>query len=177
MSLNNLIEAVEDNSQQTPWNILADHKGIKIDEKFVLKLTKGSKHLIKEVKDSCKVFNFSSEWNFEEVLTSIDELDSKDFPQAFIFTIQVINHANFSDKFTKLKEKVLKFGSARPMILQMTSEDENESKIYYKEESAALFIVFDQQHLHQSYAYFWMESLPALRSTFLTSCEVLNIIH
>jgi len=131
---------------------LADHQGIKIDEKFVLNLTKGSKNVIKEVKDACKVLHFSSEWNFEEVLMAVDKLDPKEYPHLFIFIIKITNldysnenQQESSTKVAKLQEKLLKFSSTRPVIIQLTSEDENVTKIYFKEETLSQFIVIDQQ--------------------------------
>jgi len=133
-------------------DILANHHGIRIDEKFVLKFTKGSKNVNKEVKDSSKALHFSSEWNFKEILKAIDGLDPKEYPQLFIFIIEVTNlgltannHEQSSTKLGKLQEKLLKFGSDRPMIIQLTSEEENVTKIYYKEETLNYFTVIDHQ--------------------------------
>jgi len=147
------------NIQHPPWNILADHQGIKIDEKFILKLPKGSKSVNKEVKNSCKILHFSSEWDIEEVLTTIGALDSNDYPQTLIFVIEVADTKNFISQilscltfqrvkqecFTKLQKKVLKFVATRPLILQLSSKDENVTKIYYKEETSRQFTVVDQQ--------------------------------
>jgi len=66
-----------ENIQHPPWNVLAEHQGIKIDEKFILKFTKGTKKVTKEVKDSCKILHFSSEWTFKDVLMEIKRLDNK----------------------------------------------------------------------------------------------------
>jgi len=138
--------------QKISPDILNNNNSIKIDEKFVLKLIKESKNINKEVKDSCKVLHFSSEWNFENIITTIDGLDSKEYQQLFIFIIEATNlgfnadqQQDFSNKFTKIQEKLLKFSATRPLILQLTSEDENVSKIYYKDETSQ-FNVIDQQH-------------------------------
>jgi len=148
-----------ENIQQFLWNILADDQDIKIDEKFILKLTKGSKNVNKEVKDSCKVLHFSSEWNFEEVLMTIDGLDLKDYPQVFIFVIDatnfgftVENQQDLYNKVTNLQKKLLKFSDTRPMILQLTSEEENMTKFYYKEEKSNQFNVIDHQQDESEYS-------------------------
>jgi len=152
MSATNIIEAVEDNSQQPPWDIVADHGGFKINQKFVLKLPKGNQNVIKEVKDSCKVLFFSSNWNFEDVLLVVNALNPKEYPQLFILIIESTNlgysnehQPESTTKVAKLQKKLLKFGNTRPMILQLTLEDENVTKIYFKEETLSQFIVIDQQ--------------------------------
>jgi len=152
MSTSDSSEDSKNDSQQQPWDVLADHQGIKIDEKFVLKLTKIIKNVNKELKTSSKVLHFSSEWDIGEVLTAIDGLDPKEYPQLFIFSIVVANFGliaahqeDSSDKFTKIQERLLKFSVARPIILQLTSEDENVSKIYYKEEASIQFTTINQQ--------------------------------
>jgi len=150
-----------ENIQNPSWDIMGDHHGIKIDEKFVLKVIKGSKNVNKEVKDSCKVLHFSSEWNFEEVIAVIKGLDRQEYPQTLIFIIEVtdIKIKNFipqklswlrfqcvkQKSFSKLQKKLVKFGGTRPMIIQLTSVDENLTKIYYKKETSSKFTVIDQQ--------------------------------
>jgi len=138
MSRNNIPETSKVH-QQLPWNILDDYQGIKIRPKFVLELPKESEHVNKEDEDCCKVLHFSSEVSFEKVLVTIDGLDSKKYLQLFIFIIEVKSHGFTADyqqdsfeKFKKLQEKLLKFDSKRPMIVQLTSENENITKLYYK---------------------------------------------
>ena len=159
MSESSVSESPDNSVQQPSWDILAEHQGIKIDEKFILKLTKGTKNVIKEVKDSCKVLHFSSEWNFKEVLGIIDKLDPSEYPKLFIFIVN-LNESDFeAQKATseppkkkrritiniqKLKEALTKFID-RPIILQNTSELENVTKISYKEKAADQFTAIDQQ--------------------------------
>jgi len=150
MSVSNISDTSVDHSQKQAWDILADHNGIKIDDKFVLKLTKGSRNVNKEVKNSCKVFHFSSEWNFEEIISKIDGLELKDYPQLFIFVIDGIKEDLKStngppDKkieydVNKLIDVLHKFESARPIILQMTNEEDDKTQIYYKDYNDDQFI-------------------------------------
>jgi len=165
---------------------MADLQGMKIDKKFILKLTKGSKNVNKEVKDSCKVLHFSSEWNFEEVFMTIDGLNLKEYPQLFIFVIEVTNvgfiannQQDSSNKVTKLQKKLLKFSDDRPIILQLTSEDENMTKFYYREEKSNQFNVIDHQQDESEYSSTFSSFLVSFfNGKFYNSeIEVLNVVR
>ncbi|XP_070499018.1 uncharacterized protein [Chironomus tepperi] len=124
-------------------NILSDHRRIKIDEKCILKVQNEIKNVSKEVKDACKIINFTSDCDFDDILTSIGRLNSKLYQKLFIFVINIQNFAiilnESAKKFGKLHEKLLEFANNRPMILQLTSIDENVSKFYTKNENSSLF--------------------------------------
>jgi len=159
MSRSNTTETLNDHHQQPSWDILNDHQGIKIRPKLVLELPKESENVNKEVKDSCKVLHFSSDWKFEDVLATIDGLDSKDYPQLFIFVIKTLNlgfqsaanqvgimkNKRRCGKLEKIKMKIMqKFGRSRSLILQMTSEEEEITKIYYTKTVKSKLIGIDQ---------------------------------
>jgi len=145
---------------QKLWNLLAE-KNVKVDEKFILNLQKGSKNVSCEVKNSCKILHFSSEWNFEDVLSTIDGLNPKDYPQLFIFIIEASYSCFLKSEKTsseplkkkmktsnegieKMKENLLKFGLFRPLILELTSQDSNKTEFYYKNENMTRFTAIDQ---------------------------------
>jgi len=137
-----------ENVVHKPWNILAEHPGIKIDEKFVIKFTKGTVCESKGVKMSCKILHLSSEWNFEELLTVLDGLNPKEYPKMSMLVIEGRNFGFLGDnleKCEKIKELILKFSKACSLILQLTSEDENTAKFYYKEETSDHFLDIDKQ--------------------------------
>jgi len=138
-------------------DLLSNKNSIKIDEKFVIRLTKESKNVNKEVKDSCKVLHFSSEWKFKEVLTTISRLDANEYPQLFIFIIEIKKPKSQrisllkcfrkkQDPFRKLQDNCIKFSVNRPLILQLPSVHENCSKIYYKEDDSSQFTAIHQQY-------------------------------
>ncbi|XP_070506054.1 uncharacterized protein [Chironomus tepperi] len=122
--------------------IVDDSNQIKVDEHLVLKLQNETQKIIKEVKDTCKILHFSPEWMFEEVLSTIKRLDPKKYPQLFIFVINVAKNKKKSS--AKIRQNLLKFGTNRPLILQLTSDDKNVSKMYYKQEDSNQFIDIDQ---------------------------------
>jgi len=141
-----------ENSYESPLNILKKHS-VKVDEKFVIQLTKSSKVLCRDVKESCKVIHLSVEWNFEEVLKTLDGLSPKEYPNLFIFTIEASNFGFKSNDQNKSQEEIeklskclLKFSDNHPMILQLTSQSEDETKFYYKEESSTKLIIIGNNH-------------------------------
>ncbi|KAL7012239.1 hypothetical protein ACKWTF_014709 [Chironomus riparius] len=162
------VEVIE--PPKSPPSLLSDANLIKIDKKLIFKLSKDGKNVKNEVKSICKVLHFSSEWSFEEVMTSIDGLDPKEYPQLFIFLIEATNlgfssnnQDDSSAKVAQIHQMLLKFSLTRPMILQLTSEDENMSKFYYKEENSNQFdVVDDLQHKIED-----INSFPTFMSCFL----------
>jgi len=162
----NISRNSNENVVHKPWNILAEHPGMKIDEKFVLKLTKGTENVSKEVKMSCKVLHFSSEWNFEELLILLDGLIHKEYPNMFVVVIEgkIFEFlAENLEKCDKIKELILKLSQARPLLLQMTSEDENAAKFYYKEETLDYFINIDET----TESFDEIKDFPTLLCSFL----------
>ena len=120
-------------------NLLSERQSFNIDEKFILKLTNfafGLKNFKKEIQSFCKVFHFSSEWNLIEVFGIINGLDPKDYPQAFIFIIEIKSYALVKRDIDKLKEILLRFGINRVLLLQLIFLDENIINFYYKEETS-----------------------------------------
>jgi len=164
-----------ENDAQKPWNILAEHPGMKIDEKFVLKLTKGTENISKEVKMSCKILHFSSEWNFDEILAVVDGLNPKEYLNMFVVVIeglgaqatQILSEIPSKkvklDYDDKLKYHLQKFARDRPIIIQLTSEDKNVSNFYYKEETMDYFISMDQT----SESFDEIKDFSTLLSSFL----------
>ena len=128
---------------------------IKIDEKFLITLTKNdNKSIEREAKLNCKIIKFSSEFTIDEVLTTIGALDPTEYPNLFIFIIENQNlkftAENKEEKPEKFQEKLNKFGSNRPLIIQQTSKDENVTKIYYKRENSTQIVVIDQHFQNSS---------------------------
>jgi len=179
--------------QQPSWDILDEHHGNKIDEQFVLKLTKGSKKINKEVKNSCKVLHFSSEWNFEEVLAKIDGLSPKEFQHLFIFIINCRNFEFLTKKYPKnnknlkknrkarkTKKSLVKFGANRPIVLQLTSEDENVTKFYFKEDISTAFVPINQQkkfNAGQNFPTFFNEFVNGKFENFIDKLKQQNVKH
>lgn len=128
-------------ASESHHSILNEHNGIKISEKFLLKLTKDIKNISKEVKNVCKVLHFSFEWSFEGTLAVISKLKPEDYPQLFIFDIYNTNH---DEDLAKIQEILIKFGNNRPIILQISS-NQDKSEIFLKYETANTFISVSNQ--------------------------------
>ncbi|KAL7012229.1 hypothetical protein ACKWTF_014702 [Chironomus riparius] len=117
---------------------------IKFNKDYVINATEiKSKNITKATKSNCKVLEFSSEWNFEDLLTFVDKLETKEYPSLFIFIIKA-KQGPTNDKIEEIKKKLLKFGSARPLVLQITSEDNNSTTLCYTEDDLSKFITVDQ---------------------------------
>jgi len=113
------------NDVQKLWSILAEHPGIKINDDFVLKLPIGTKYVSREVKESCKVLHFTTEWNFNEVLVALEGHNPKEYQNLFVVIIEDRNFGfleNDLEKCEKIKDILLKSYKARPLILQLKSE-------------------------------------------------------
>lgn len=134
-----LADQQSSNQNISSFNILTNNL-IKIQENVVLKIAKENGKIDKNI---CKILLFSSEWNFDELGAVINKLESKNYPNLFIFIVEV-NSFDFikelNSKIDKLKEKLSIFGSNRPLILQLTSTNSNLSKFFFKEETSKDFI-------------------------------------
>ena len=113
-----------------------------INEKF-LHIFQGTEHL--ETKRICKILKFPPSLNFEDVSSEISRINCKFFPNLFMFVVETENFG-FSgnnqqveatnQKIKQLKNNLLNLGETRPMILQITSTNENTTKIYFKRENS-----------------------------------------
>jgi len=120
---------------------LAD-KSIKINQKYVINQIK-NQNTGQESKKNCKILKFSADWSFNDVLTTIDSLKPAEYPHLFIFITHVPQSTYNEIVHEQLKENVLKFGSGRPLIMQLISENENGSKIFYKIKASNQFLIID----------------------------------
>lgn len=102
----------------------------------------------KNEKEKCKILKYSSEWTFEEVTREIDRLDPKTYKNLFVLVIEIQNENLFKtvkqDRITKrcikkgkrsLLTSLLNFCSGRPMIVQLTSVIQKETKFYFKSQN------------------------------------------
>ncbi|KAL7011663.1 hypothetical protein ACKWTF_014379 [Chironomus riparius] len=132
---------------------------IKINEKFVTKFTKDSKNLKKEAKEACKVLHFQSDWTFEVFIAELATLNHEEYPNLFIFIIEVENFTFDAEKVLKIQESLLKFSTSRPLVLQLTSDD---STFYYKNENSTQFSTVDQQETFEE-----LKNFPSFLCSFL----------
>ncbi|KAL7042791.1 hypothetical protein ACKWTF_001281 [Chironomus riparius] len=126
------------------------------DHKFIIKCSKENNINIvnKETKRMSKIFKFSYEWSFDEVIQMLKNLNYKEYPQLYIFIIETENIRICSTKknkrhkklenVEKLKKILLGFNKNRPLLLQLTSKDENVTKFYYKDEKSTKFYAIDE---------------------------------
>ncbi|XP_070508737.1 uncharacterized protein [Chironomus tepperi] len=174
-------------NDHTSLSLLSDqHKNIKIDEHFILKLPKDIKNVSREIKCACKVLHIASEWTLEEALTALDDLNPLEYPNLYIFVIDLNSAAEevparkqMTKKIKKIKKIVRKFGSNRPLIIQYQDE------IRYRDEGSTDFIAYEQQP-----SSFWdAKNFPSFLGDFLNEkfenfvdfkdelCKLLPDIH
>lgn len=150
------------NLQKEFKSILNEHS-VKINQNYIIKLTKDVKNLKKEEKESCKVLHFSSEIAIDEILTKLAVINPAEYKNLFIFIIDVNNLEFLNETTAKIKEQLLKFGNFRPIILQISSEDANLAKFYHKEETLTDFnsIEIQQKNFED------LKDFPAFLCSFL----------
>jgi len=138
----------EDNSIDHPIDILAPSK-YEIDPKCILEMSKANNTFHKvDVKENCKILTFSSDWSFDEVLSTIASLNPADYPHLFAFTIKIKQFGPVDDtaekKALELKLNLLEFSRTRPLIAQVSSEEDNRTKIFYNDKNSDEFQQVDQ---------------------------------
>ena len=172
--INSEIFKSKENHAEQPLNILSDHQEFKIDEKFILKLTKDIESVSNEVKELCKVLHVTSEQNFNDLFGILSRLNSKNYPNLFVFVIEVKKfrfNENNSKKSEKIEEVILNFGATRPLLLQLTLVDENVSKFYYKEDVSSQFLDVEQHDENIAE----IKDFPKLLSSFL--CDKIESVN
>ena len=111
---------------------------VPVYENVVIKLTKENNEKIdQENQKACKILNICSQLSFDEVLIITSNLKLEFYPNLFIFVIEIKNFR--AKKLKILLNSLLKLIKARPMVLQLSSEGENVTKFYYKEEYCSKF--------------------------------------
>lgn len=125
----------------------------KVDEKFILKYSKES--IDNEAKNDCKILKITSEWKLDDVLMSLSNINLDEYPNLFIFVIYNKNFEFYKGNFVqkkltrnklldRIRKSLTKFMN-RPLILQLTSENEGASKCYYHEEKSGVFLSIKKQ--------------------------------
>lgn len=120
-------------TQRQQINIFDDN-AVPINQNFVITLTEGD-NIDHEMRNKCKILKFSSEFDFDKILLTISKLDSKHYPNLFIFIIETENSVS-SESVKCLKNFLVSFSATRPIILQLTSKKEEKMKVFYKEENS-----------------------------------------
>jgi len=125
---------------------ILEPNSIQVDQRGVIKLTRENKDSIDgERQKICQIIKFTySEWNSEEILTTISELQAERFSNLFIFLIEVESlrflELKWEQMTANLHRVLLKFDKSRPIVLQLKSKKENLTKIYYKEDNSEEFL-------------------------------------
>jgi len=118
-----------------------EDESIKFNESFVIKLTNENFNIIdRNARQNCKILQISSELDIDHKLAIISTLEPSEHSNLFIFLIEHQNenllNKDQGTKSQQLEEHLIKFGTARPLIIQQIFEAENETKFYYKGENS-----------------------------------------
>lgn len=144
------------NDVRLSMNILEE--SIEVDESYIIHDTNENN---KETKKKCRTLKLSSRFTFEEILNQLQALKHEEYPHLFIFIIEATNIGFYRTiktgettsiqkfkkkvkKVEKIKRILTKFSLDRPLILQLTSEDDKITKFYYKDEQSCQFLGIDQ---------------------------------
>ncbi|KAL7015365.1 hypothetical protein ACKWTF_016414 [Chironomus riparius] len=88
-----------------------------------------------EIKKSCKVMRFTTECGFNKILSFISKIN--DFPNLFIFVIEIENIGLYKENIQTLKNILLDI--ERPIIIQVIAKIDNQKLFYYKKENDKQF--------------------------------------
>ncbi|XP_070504727.1 uncharacterized protein [Chironomus tepperi] len=125
-------------------------KSLDIDETYVIY---DANEISKKAKKNARILKISSRSNIDELLIRLENLNHEEYQNLFIFIIEVTNfefcgpietdETRSIQNSDKIKSILVKFNEDRPLILQLTSIDENITKFYYKEEKSCQFLDVD----------------------------------
>ncbi|XP_070499608.1 protein PFC0760c-like [Chironomus tepperi] len=112
-----------------------------VQKSCLINYTKDRKSkLTNHEKKCCKIIELSTDFNYDEILGIIGNLDRNEFPNLFVF---IINISEISD-IKELKEVIINFDKSRPLLLEIVSKNENIAKFYYKMETSEAFESIDR---------------------------------
>lgn len=137
-------------------DILSTNK-LKIKDDLIIVLSQKHKN---ENKSDRKILKISSELNFDAILHKLRGLKSVNYPNLFVFIIEVESLSKLNDDYAvkskecvlrvkaidKLKNILLEFDNFRPILIQMSSKKEKNAIFSYKNENSNRFKDFDLQH-------------------------------
>lgn len=183
-------ELSADDEDPTPHDIL-ENPSKPVDERCILVYSKSDQKNIKdEVLSSSKVLKFKSDWKFDEVLCQVKGMNSKDYPNLFIVIVESERDSITRINQQKLRKTLEKFCKNRPMILQITSKEENVSKFYFKILGRKKFSKISSSETSNDFpTFFWlfmngkferivelMESLPEFENSSII-CRFLRTLE
>lgn len=91
----------------------------------------------------CKILKFSHDLSFDEILVWISRSNSKDYPKAFIFIIDLTKEYDTS-YINILKRFLIIFDKSRSLILQLTIRTEQNTQFFYNEDNSEIFVDFNE---------------------------------
>jgi len=130
--------------EHTNYTVLKN-KSFLVNDKFIIRLNRThSPTLFHNTKANCKVLEFSSIFDITTIETQIKSLNISEYPQLFIFVFTFDKVA--CGDIEKLKTILLEFNKVRPIILQVSSEREKVTKIFYKKNDCNEFYEINQNN-------------------------------
>lgn len=128
-------------------------QSISFKDDFKIVYTRESEASIdEEIKRNCRILEFSQEWSLREILIIISKLEPEIYENLFLFIIEDKNlelpRKNLQ-KVSRIVELVFEFLTEfgrckRSLLLQLKSQSQNLTKVYFKDTSCAKF--YDVQH-------------------------------
>jgi len=105
-----------------------------VDEQFVVIVNRETTYINGDAKIRCKILKIP--FDVDDPLIRIFRLSEKEFPNLFIFIVE-IDKAVLCEE---VKKFLISFSKSRPIILQFASKDEENSRLFYKEEKLNYFL-------------------------------------
>jgi len=131
------------------------------NKKFIIaNAKKENEKITKEAKTCCKLLSFSSDYNYGEILLAIMDLKPNDYPNLYFFVFEDESIENIE----ALQRFLIAFSNNRPLVIQVTSEDDDTSKFYYKEENHGTFLEIN----HETMDLNNLDSFPASISKLMS---------
>ncbi|XP_070504897.1 reticulocyte-binding protein homolog 1-like [Chironomus tepperi] len=113
------------------------------NKEYIISYTKTEYENINEnQKLCCRVLKFTSEWTFVDLIDEISYIyNKKQYKNLFVFIVECDDEiTDKSDRFDVLESILIKFNKNRPLVLVLSSKNENDSRVYYKNENQKLEI-------------------------------------
>jgi len=125
---------------------ILNNEFIKLYNYVLLSYEKRNSFVNKNLKKYFKIIKYSSDWKYKEVLTNISRLNPKQYRDLFVFVIEVNDVIIHNESLPEeINTALLKFSKTRPIVVQLTSVNENVTKLFYKVANSNELCIINQQ--------------------------------
>lgn len=130
-------------------------KSIGINKDYVVEVAKSTTVISSYAKRTCIILIYKLGWEFHEILLELAKLSSEEYQKLFIFKIEMKAHGfrELCPETESFKKFLSNFCNIRPIVLSLTSENDDRIEIFYKPDNSTKFMEIKNHDCHSEDFY------------------------